>query len=173
MNKLNKKTPIIFYVALSVLCVTLVSFSLTGGLFAKYTSSVSGSDSARVAKYDVSVSEISPIALNSYDPDALVSECLFTVTSNSEVSIRYDIVVDFGMALPDFVSFKIDGRTGAADTANTEFTFEDMGEFILGAEGYTGKKTHTLTFEVEPAHHEDGNVLLENVALRIVAEQID
>ena len=44
----NIKTPIVFRIALVLLCVMLFSFYLIGGLYARYTASASGGDSARV-----------------------------------------------------------------------------------------------------------------------------
>lgn len=46
------KTPIVFRIALLLLCTMLFSFYLIGGLYARYTSSASGADSARVARFE-------------------------------------------------------------------------------------------------------------------------
>ena len=48
------KTPIVFRIALVLLCVMLFSFYLIGGLYARYTASASGGDSARVARFEFS-----------------------------------------------------------------------------------------------------------------------
>ena len=41
----------------SVLVLSLITSSLVGGTFAKYTSTVAGSDSAQVAKFDFTVKD--------------------------------------------------------------------------------------------------------------------
>lgn len=51
MRQQNIKTPVIFRISLVLLCVWIFSFYLTGGLYARYTSSASDSDSARVARF--------------------------------------------------------------------------------------------------------------------------
>lgn len=51
MRQSNTKTPIVFRVALVLFCAMLISFSMMGGLYARYVTTISGSDSARVAKF--------------------------------------------------------------------------------------------------------------------------
>jgi hypothetical protein len=52
MKKSNKRAPLVFYFGVFVLCMTLFSSHMTGGLYARYTSSASGSDSARVIRFN-------------------------------------------------------------------------------------------------------------------------
>ena len=55
MNTQTKaKINIPMCIACVLLCLTLFSFYLCGGLYAKYISTAYGGDSARVAKFDVS-----------------------------------------------------------------------------------------------------------------------
>lgn len=57
MRQSNKfKTPIIFRIGVVLLCFMLISCSMMGGLYARYTNSVSAGDSARVAFFGVSAS---------------------------------------------------------------------------------------------------------------------
>ncbi len=51
--EINKKQYWIFRIAALLLCLTLISTYLLGGLYAKYITSATGEDSARVAKFDV------------------------------------------------------------------------------------------------------------------------
>ena len=53
MRKLNTRTPIAFHIGLVLFCLVLFSTYLTGGLYARYTTSASGSDSARVASFQI------------------------------------------------------------------------------------------------------------------------
>lgn len=53
MRKSNTKTPLVFYVSLALLCFVLVTSHLTSGLYARYTATGAGSDSARVAKFEI------------------------------------------------------------------------------------------------------------------------
>ncbi len=51
MKKLNRKTPIVFYVGVMLLCLVMFSFNLTSGLYARYATEDMASDRARVAKF--------------------------------------------------------------------------------------------------------------------------
>ena len=76
-----------------LLCLTLFSFYFSGGLYAKYVTRASGSDSARVAKFDVSIQSVldiysEMIPLGDIQPgDSKTIE--FTVTNNSEVAVAF------------------------------------------------------------------------------------
>lgn len=48
-----QKVNVPFCLALVLLCLTMVSMHLTGGLFARYSATAESSDSARVAKFEV------------------------------------------------------------------------------------------------------------------------
>lgn len=53
VKRANEKWSIPLRLAAVLLCLTMVSLNLVSGLLAKYTTSSSGSDSARVAVFDV------------------------------------------------------------------------------------------------------------------------
>ncbi len=53
----SKKSRVLMSLGTSVLVLSLITSSLVGGTFAKYTSTVAGSDSARVAKFDFTVKD--------------------------------------------------------------------------------------------------------------------
>ena len=49
----NGKVNILMCIVAALLCATLFSMYLVGGLYARYTTSISGSDSARVAAFSI------------------------------------------------------------------------------------------------------------------------
>jgi len=51
MKELNRKTPVVFYVGILLLAAVLITFHMSGGLYAKYRATADASDSARVAAY--------------------------------------------------------------------------------------------------------------------------
>ena len=51
MKKFNKITPAVFYITLVLFAVVLLTTHLSGGIYAKYTSTVEASSTARVAAY--------------------------------------------------------------------------------------------------------------------------
>ena len=171
MRKLNKNTPIAFYVGLVLLCATLISFSLTGGLFARYTTSASASDSARVARFDVTFLDVTENAmvLNSYDPTKLSASTEFTISSNSEVAISYGVIIELPQSLPEYVTITVDGTTATGvDALSKVFTFDELGSFAPGE----NEATHTVTFEVDPAWQE-ADLSYSEVSVRVYAEQIN
>ena len=67
--------------ALILLLLTMISVHMTSGLYARYTSTATATDTARVAKFDVTRS-VEPVK----DKNGVFE---LTVTNNSEVSITY------------------------------------------------------------------------------------
>lgn len=194
MKKNKMKAPVIFYVAVLVLCLTMVSTSLSSGFYAKYTTEVSASDSARVAKYDVTVSDLNPksIVLDSYDLTKLSGDMGFTVTSNSEVTIVYSVIVTLPEPLPTeyvrdadtgklsetpepyiFITLKNEGdEDGEAPQISDDglvLTFTDVGTFAPGS----SSANHYLSVEVLPGKHPQNTYSISNIKVRVVIEQID
>ena len=96
----NIKTPIVFRIALVLLCVMLFSFYLIGGLYARYTASASGGDSARVARFIFDVEKDSGsqefIDISNIKKPGDSVEYIFTVSNGSsgdycEVAQNYSI----------------------------------------------------------------------------------
>lgn len=169
MKKSNNRTPYVFYTAMVLLCLVLVSAYMTGGMFARYTTSVTGGDSARVAKYDVSISALSKtdFSLNSFDQGALSSSCTFTVTSNSEVAVKYSLIITFPEALPTWLTVTVDDDKVTTVNGNV-CTFSDVGSFDPGSH----TATHTFKLAAAPGWH-NNDIAWNNVSVSIVAEQID
>ena len=97
IKKQNKKTPMIFRIALVLLCVMMVSFRLTGGLYARYASTATAEDSARVAVFHFEFTEdytpetfTFPASL--YPGESIEKEIRFS--NKSEVSLRCVVTVD-------------------------------------------------------------------------------
>ena len=76
-----------------LLCLTLFSFYLCGGLYARYTTSDSGEDAARVARFDVSEdgAYFSKNLLIETAPGRVEREIV--VTNNSEVAVAYTVTI--------------------------------------------------------------------------------
>ena len=91
-----------------LLCLTLFSFYLCGGLYARYTTSDSGEDAARVARFDVSEdgAYFSENLLIETVPGSVEREIV--VTNNSEVAVAYTVTIkNTTKNIP--YSFSIDG----------------------------------------------------------------
>lgn len=95
MKKNNRHPNWILHLAGILFCLTLFSMHLTSGLYARYTSSASGSDSARVARFDVTADELS---FSETIPAEIApgesNKQTINVKNNSETAIRYTISVE-------------------------------------------------------------------------------
>ena len=175
MKKFNKKSPILTYIGLFLLAAVLISSYMVSGLYAKFISTSSGSDSARVAKFDVSSnidSQEVNIELNFYDADKLTDSFKFYVTSNSEVSLTYDVVVTLPTGNYDWLDLTLDGDV-ADNQADGVFTFDSVSGFDVAT---NTDKTHTLTFAVNNSYigHTGGvSDILGKATVTVHVEQVD
>ena len=164
MNKVKFNIPMCM--ALILLFLTMLSIHVTSNLYARYTVSSEGSDSARVAKFDVTA-EVQPMG---------GEQGLFTVSvkNKSEVAVRYNIVVSFTAPM----SVAMDWGTSQKPAENTNFvTFSDA-KWVL-APG-TESKQHTLKFSMvdwsyvtEKAKNVESYEKAIYFSVRVTAEQIN
>ena len=142
-------------------CLTLISSSLTSNLIAKYSTTASGSDSARVAKFDVGIttnSQSNNIELVPGDRDSS-GTYKFTIKNNSEVVVKNSVVVK---GVPNQVKVVFNG-TEKTQTGTDDLTF-DAGELDIGA-----SVDCTLTFSAL-----DGSATqVAQVTIQVLAEQVD
>ena len=93
MAKSNRNIPVVFYIGLLLVCLTFFSVHMTSGLYARYTTTASGEDSARVAKFEVTSAQQIQTKL----VDAIVlrpgQEITYTyaVTNSSEVAVKISV----------------------------------------------------------------------------------
>ncbi|MBR2310752.1 MAG: hypothetical protein IKA47_09515 [Oscillospiraceae bacterium] len=166
-----RKVNIPMTLACVLLCLTLITTHMTGGLFARYTVTATGSDEARVAKFDVkSKIDKTEVAIEC-EPDG-EGEFQLTVTNQSEVAVRYTVSLNFYEELPSGVTVKLDGQEGTISDSGTTFSF--TGEKVLApGESSDAQK---LTFSVSDFTKDltGGSVQIERTFdLDIYAEQID
>ena len=107
-HKKTAKVNIPMCIASCLFCLTLFSFYLCGGLYARYTTSDSGEDAARVARFDVSEdgAYFSENLLIETAPGSVEREIV--VTNNSEVAVAYTVTIkNTTKNIP--YSFSVDG----------------------------------------------------------------
>ena len=184
MRQSNRRTPVVFHVGLVLFCLVLFSTYLTGGLYARYTTSASGSDSARVARFEITgggnwtdSTENIDLDLNFFDPNKTSASLNFTISSASEVAVKYDVVITMP-TLPndcDYSWLEIKLGDKSPSVNGNVYTFSGVGTF---APNYSGAPSeHTLTFAIlqeflgtPPARLPD---VTDSVQITIRAEQID
>ncbi len=160
--------------ATTLIACLLIAVSLTTGTsFSRYTSAASGSDSAQVAKWDIQINALPSKGMTfSGNMDDEMKESLsynFSVGSNSEVSAKYYITVEFSGRLDSTVDLYIDGIAGTPNEGRTVFTFADDWTFAPGSHS----RNHTLT--LTRTYFQNGQIP-ENfdsveVSISVIAEQ--
>jgi hypothetical protein len=181
MQKATKKTPFVFYAGMVLLCLVLFSAHLTSGLYARYTSTATSSDSARVARFDVASAKNTEkvdfkIDLDFFDPQKQSDYIEFDVFSSSEVAVRYDVVLVLPEGMVELIEagilvISLDGdATPTVDKTNRTVIF-DAGTFNAAVDQ---TRTHKLTFSFK-----EGSVISDTIeitkpaTLRVLAEQVD
>ena len=185
MKKLNTRTPIAFHIALVLFCLVLFSTYLTGGLYARYTTSASGSDSARVAIFRISGSNTweqnaeVDLQLSFFDQNQATDTLSFTIVSSSEVAVRYSVEIVMPETDANGQDVKYEWLTLQLDSGNkittnsNVFTIENIGSF---APGDNGQATHSLTFTIVESYMGRPDVVGDiagKVIITVRAEQID
>ena len=93
MRQQNIKIPPVFHVGVILLCAMLITSYMMGGLYARYTTSASGGDSARVARFAFSDDFTTQYQTFTTAASAMYPGSTITltvrVTNNSEVALRY------------------------------------------------------------------------------------
>lgn len=145
------------YYAVVLLLVAVSGTSMwTTTTLAKYVTSSSGSDSARVARFAVSAAQIAgqntEIALDA--GGTTTADYKFTVSNKTDKGVNetatgYDVVVTFKKELTGVTLTLKNGNNTFSPTPSNEnktYTFKGVGEFAAAEE-----KTHnlTLTFTVD------------------------
>lgn len=158
------------------LCYLLVAvLAFTGASVAGYKTEISGNDSARVARFEVTAAPVNgqstEFQLNSTTKSDNYS---FTVTNGSETAVSYDVVVTVpgGQTMPNGVTVSLkNGETAVrradGETGNTVYTFPNAGRFEAAS---TDPQNLTLTFAAGTGAS-SGSV--SGISVDVVATQID
>lgn len=144
----NRKVNIPMCAAFILFVLTLISMHLTSGLFARYTATSTGSDGARVAKFEVLASGGDDVTMDC-TMGTNPGEYTITVTNNSEVAVKYSATVVFDQVIPGTaLTVTMDDKYSTSGDSKS-LTFSDMGS--MGPNG--GTATHTLRFVVNNWSH--------------------
>lgn len=141
MSSVFKK--LVFLVVLSTAVASM--FSL-----AKFETAKEGSSNASVAKFivDVTGEDVESIDLNSnfknsYNYNISVKNKKDSVVS--QVSTKYDIIVEFIGNVPEYTKLSIGDIIYEADGNTSVFTFSNVGTFTAGVEN---ENNHTLNIDI-------------------------
>lgn len=169
------RLPLHVYLAYLLVC----TFLLTGVSFSRYISMADADDSARVAAGLVTVTyddnnTILEMDRADSDDGAVTKEFHFQVSNNnSEVAIRYGMVLTLDASLPGGVTINLYKNDGANplctfDSSNTTYTVPDAGTFQAGVSSPDQYKLVFIgDFGIIGADSE------RTVSISVQAEQID
>lgn len=161
--KNKHKINIPLFLAGVLFCLILISFNLTSNLYAKYSTSATGSDSARVAKFDVSTSTDSQSDTIELVPgdSASTGTYTFKITNSSEVVVKNTIIVN---NVPKNVQVKFN-NSSLVTSSGADITF-DVGTLNIGE-----SVDCVLTFSASKLG--GSTVKTETVKIQVLTEQMD
>ena len=118
MDRAGKRERGIIYILAILLCLVMASFWLMCNIYARYSSEASGSDAARVAKFDVTESGTATQQIQAEVYPGFSQTYRVDVTNNSEVAIVYVMNVENPYKnLP--LQFRMLDENGAVITAES------------------------------------------------------
>ncbi len=177
MRKRNVKLNILMCTVSVLLCATLFSMHLVGGLYAKYTAGASGSDGARVAAFSITQDGTIFHTIEADVIPGTVQVAELTVTNDSEVAMAYTLTVknETGNLTP--LKFKLMPADAATPSVTTE-SYEN-GISMNTACQIPGEHTdkYTLNIVWEPSANEEDDLALigmvDYITVSVTATQMD
>lgn len=167
ITKMQNLIPkLVFSVLITTIIVTTFSLSM-------YESTMAGTSDIGVASFiiDSTGSDVDNLTIDCNNDNPTVSYDLIVTnkkdSSISQVSIKYDLVVEFSEGLPTGITIS-DGTTtlNSAD-GQTTYLFSNIGDFSAGVEE---SNTHTITLT---GSNEVLNAYSGNISIYVDATQID
>ena len=177
MKQLNQKTPWVFRLGVALLCVMLMTTHFTGNLYARYSTTATGSDSARVAKFDCEVNYRSSgyggdeMAIDDKESDwkgvyVVIDE--FEVLNSGEVALSYTLKLRLANYSQD-VNFN--SKTGDTNTiaapANINSVFHIKHVNLDSTDGQISQEQ--VDEVLLTRHHSDDEVINTNDISSFVA----
>ena len=127
MKNHNRRIPIVFYVGWVLLFLGMVSWGMTSGLYAKYTSRGNASDEARVAQFifdtEKADKSLEFIEISSIEKPGDQKKYEFTVSNGtaencSEVVQNYQVSVTISGNMPLAYTLQKNGDAGVSNQDN-------------------------------------------------------
>lgn len=149
MKKNNRHSNWILRLAGILFCLTLFSVHLTSGLYARYTTSASGSDSARVARFDIKqTGELMQLIELDVWPGFTSEDYTIVLENNSEVAVAYTVSVErLTENLP--LTLTIDGESGLAASGTMQANAVDSVNYRLQIAWGSGGNDERLSYEID------------------------
>lgn len=150
MKQSNIKIPFVFNLGLVLMCLMLISFSMMGGLYARYSTTATGEATAQIAKFDVQVTgDTTGVAVDV----AEVTKGVYTITitNNSDVTVEYDLTMAYEQTVSGIVAnFDYnEGNLLSGKNVACKLTFTvDWAEVTKGMSGSSDSISYDFTVTV-------------------------
>lgn len=134
MKQSNKKTPVVFYLSFVLLCAVLITTHMMSGLYARYSTTVAGSATTRVAqisyKFEPSLTNgelvvsSHPLDTNEIPPTCSVVafEETFILINDGEVAYDYVLSLTLTHNNHDLSDYSLTSISNSAWVASTKTT---------------------------------------------------
>lgn len=172
----NAKENILMCIVAVLLCATLFSMHLVGGLYARYTASMSGSDRARVAAFSITQAGTIFENIEATVTPGTTQSVTLTITNKSEVAMEYTLTVTNVTGNLTPLKFKL---IPAGDTPLVTTESYKNGISINGARQIPGEHVdqYTLNIVWDPSANEEDDLALigmvDYITVSVTAAQID
>lgn len=172
----NVKVDILMCTVAVLLCATLFSMHLVGGLYARYTTSISGSDSARVAAFDITQEGTIFKTFEAPVIPGTTQSAELTITNKSEVAMEYTLKVTNVTGNLTPLKFTLGPKDGAPAVT---LKSHENGVSISSANQIPGDHTdkYTLNVDWKPNVNEEDDLALmgivDYITVSVTATQID
>ncbi len=174
-RKRKVKVNIFMCTAAALLCATLFSMHLVGGLYAKYATGTRDSDSARVAAFSIEQEGTIFDTIEADVAPGTTQSAELTITNKSEVAMEYTLTVTntTGNITPLKFKLRADGATPSVATESYE-----NGISINSACQIPGDHTDKYFLDIvwEPGDNEEDLEfigMVDYITVSVTAAQID
>lgn len=184
MHKGKKQLNIIYGIVLTLLCAVLLTTYLTSGLYARYSTTATGSASAMVASFKIET-DLDNVKLGTQQIDNLqlgITEdgnnvsIPFYIISESDVTVGYSVLIDFKKALPEYITLTLSNgsinKTLYADGEKSIFEFNEFAQLTEGS-SEEQKENLLLTFSITDLSNITEEVSFTTAELVVSVYQID
>jgi hypothetical protein len=170
------KVNILMCILALLLCATLFSMHLVGGLYARYTTSITSSDGVRVAAFSITQEGTIFETIKADVTPGTTQSAELVITNKSEVAMEYTLTVKnvTGNLTPLKFTLSADGDTPPVTTESYE-----NGISINSACQIPGEHTdkYALNIVWEPSDNEEDDLALigmvDYITVSVTASQID
>lgn len=160
-RKKKFKLPLSVYLSYLLFASFLFSFVT----FSSYVTGTTNSSTTRVAKFEIVVDSQAKELKIDANKDDFTDQFDFSVKSNSEIAVTYDVLIDLKTELPDGLTMKLDTQT-ADVVENNIYTFNNVGSFTPLDDSI---HNHSLIFTATEDLVEDVNI--SDLEIKILLSQ--